>query len=344
MDTIQASFDTISFVASDNPLIRNIHDTLTVVAHNTSPHVVMSVDITWLDLIVALIACIAGLLAAYYSFKGWRSQNLTQQGVCHQNERYVDFKSQTKHMYRTLVYALAIDVKHNEITPDKRHFYPQEVYLEKTKPFSKLIPIQPFINNKVAMEALGDLLNQMHLVDIEHDDAIRLINDLKKSSISYSQYEERYRLMFSNISFKPFHIIHEMLIASKKLQKSEVNCEFNEEILAQCILEKHQAYVTRFSDDIYNLTTDVLDSINFDFVHVQRAINEFDIKNSKYIVKLTPESKYQPLFNHLNSVLKDNNYTNLINGRGVSIWDILPTLYKVEVACELKKRMEFYTI
>lgn len=344
IDTIKTTIDSIPPLSDERPLIlSNIQDTLTVVAHNTTPHIMLNIDITWVDLVVATIACVAGLLAAYFSFKGWRSQRLTQEGVREQNKRYVDFASQTKHMYRTLVYALAIDVKHNQFSPGSKHYYPQEVYLEKTKPFMELFPIQPFVNNKVAMEALGDLLNQMNLVNIEHDDAIRLINDMKSNSISFSQYQERYKLMFSNISFKPFHIIHEMLIASKKLQQSGVNCDFNENVLAHCILEKHQAYVTRFSENIMKLSKGDLASINFEFKHVERAMNEFDCQNSEYVVQLKPDNKYKEIYEHLRSILNDNNYNMLFSNSGVSIWAILRIIYKVEVACELKGPMEFYS-
>lgn len=341
IDSIQVSIDTIPSISEEHPLIRNIQDTLTVVAHNTTPHIVLSVDITWVDLFIATVACLAGLLAAYFSYRGWRSQKRTQEGVLHQNERYVDFKSQTKHMYRTLVYALAIDAQYQRYLPKNVLYYPQEVYLEKTKPFSKLIPIQPFINNKVAMEALGDLLNQMNLVNIEHDDAIRLINDLKNGSITISQYLDRYKLVFNNISFKPFHIIHEMLVASKKLHESGVNCDFNENVLAQCIIEKHHAFVTRFSDGIMKLSRSDIASIDFNFVHVKRAMNEFDCQNSEYVVRLTPDAAHKGLFEHLRDVLNDDNYNKLFN-RGVLVWDILTILYKVEVTCELKNQMEFY--
>lgn len=339
--------DSITIINDGQPhILSDIQDTLTVVAHNTTPHIVLSVDITWVDLVIATLACVASLVAAYYSFKGWQSQKLTQEGVHEQNKRYVDFASQTKHMYRTLVYALAIDVKHNQTLKENTHCYPQEVYLEKTKPFTELIPIQPFINNKVAMEALGDLLNQMHLVNIEHDDAIGLIKDLKNGSIPFSQYIECYDLMFSNISFKPFHIIHEMLVTSKKLQSSGVNCDFNENVLAQCILEKHQAFVTRFSDDIKKLSKNDLTSVRFNYEHVKRATNEFDSNNSEFKVQIGQLTKYtthKELFEHLREILNDDNYDKLMRGISVSIWDLLPVLYKVEVVCELKNQMRFYT-
>lgn len=340
--------DSIPTISDEHPFIlsniQDIQDTLTVVAHNTTPHIVMSIDITWVDLTIALLACLASLLAAYFSFKGWRSQKLTQEGVREQNKRFVDFASQTKHMYRTLVYALAIDVRHHQTLQEKEHYFPQEVYLEKTKPFRELIPIQPFVNNKGAIEALGDLLNQMNLVNIEHDDAVRLINDLKNGSITYSQYVDSYELMFSNISFKPFHIIHEMLVASKKLQQSGVNCNFDEKILAQCILEKHQAYVTRFSDDIEDLKRSDLAATKFNFEHVMRSTNEFKSEDRAYLVQLgqlTQYATHKELFEHLRDVLNDKSYSEFISGEAVSIWDLLPSFYRVEVACELD-RMRFH--
>ena len=149
--------------------------------------------------------------------------------------------------------------------------------------------------------------------------------------------------MFSNISFKPFHIIHEMLIASKKLQQSGVNCDFNEKVLAHCVLEKHHAYVTRFSENIMKLSKGDLASINFEFKHVERAMNEFDCQNSEYVVQLKPDNKYKEIYEHLRSILNDNNYNMLFSNSGVSIWAILRIIYKVEVACELKGPMEFYS-
>lgn len=333
---------------SEIPILNEIQDTLSVVAQNTYPYEFFGQNVIGWNLLIAVLTGIASFAAAFFSFKDWRTQNRTAEAVDKQNIRNIDFLSQAKHMYRTEVYALAMEVKHRERLSDNTLYLPQETYFEKTKPLEDIVPVQSFVNNSKALEAVNDLLVQMRMVCLEHDDATSKIKEIRYNDISEQQYTEQFELIFSNMSFKPFHIIHQMMIVAKKMRMSGVGCNLDEHSLAIGILEKHNGFVKEYAKDVWNLTKEQVNSISIDFQHMERACEKFDQRNPHYTVRLAEidnaDIASSKTYNHLREILNNREYDNLFSDIGASLWKVLPLFYTVEVLCELANgRMKFYT-
>ncbi|MGN0233873.1 MAG: hypothetical protein ACI4B5_05575, partial [Bacteroidaceae bacterium] len=326
-----------------NDKITGLQDTLGLVAHNTEPYTCFGEDVTGPNFYINVIVLITSLIAAYFSLMDWRSQKRTSEEVSKQNQRYINFESFVKDLYRSLVYTLAIEYKCRDKTGTTKHF-PNDIYYAKNRVFDDLLPAESFINVDGASEPINDLKLQMRFTNIEINNAIEHLHKVLDGSLPYNDYKQFFAFDFDNMSFKPLHLVRRMIITEDVLYERGIIARksLRPKTVAECILEKHIELVVSNKKIISKLSITNLRKLKLDFKHVRRAVANF--KNpEEYVASLAEYCKKHNedinLLRMLADTLGDKTYSALVNDN-VILWDVLETILKIDVFVELKK-MQF---
>ena len=337
MDSIQ------HFDAWLNERITGLQDTLGLVAHNTEPYTCFGEDVTGPNFYINIIVLITSLMAAYFSLMDWRSQKRTSEEISKQNQRYINFESFVKDLYRSLVYTLAIEYKCRDRKGTTKYF-PNDIYYAKNRVFDDLLPAESFINVDGASVPINDLKLQMRFTNIEINNAIEHLHHVLDKTLPYKDYKQLFAFDFDNMSFKPFHLVRRMMITEDILYQKGIIAKksLSPHVVTECILEKHVDLVISNQNIISNLSASNFRKLNLDFKHVRRAVANFR-SPEEYVASLT---EYCTKHNEDISTLRllaeklgEENYS-LLAFEQVPLWDVLETILKIDVYVELQK-MQF---
>lgn len=196
-----------------NQLGKSLQDTLSLIANNTAPDEFLKQDIDELNLWIAIIALIVGILGTWFGWLAYRFSKKTADNVVRMsaNTQIAQLNDLIRHLYRNLVVTIAFTKR---MSTTKEHVnYPSEIHLQKLKMLpDDAIHLEKYNDNTDVYKVMHELKLLLRNYDTEID--IAQIH-LKDRNIENDVLTDD----LNGLCYKPFHLINSIILVEQAMNK-----------------------------------------------------------------------------------------------------------------------------